>query len=150
MAEGDPTTFLKKKIGGLPVGIWLLIVVVGIGVGLYIRNKAVDTSVDEEGLEDAGDGADVVPIEDLPSEDSGYWPMTGGGPPSVFGGGALRLSPDTLRIKLIYPKKKKKKNGGKKHHPNPDGGPRKDTGSRVGKKFRDRNVNAFNANGRQG
>jgi hypothetical protein len=140
MAEGSEqaATFLKKKIGGLPVGVWLLIVVAGIGIGLYVRNKAVDTSVDEDGFEEDGDGAEVVPIDDLPSEDSGYFPMTGGGPPSVFGGGALRLDPGTLRIKLIRPKKKHKKNGGKKHHPNPNGGPQH-------KFAKDRAVNAHDS-----
>jgi len=139
MAEGDATNFLKKKVGGLPVGVWLLIIVAGVGVGLYIRNKAVDTVADDvEDLEGDDGSADIVPIDSLPAEDPGYFPAAG--PPNVFGGGAIRLTPDTLRIRVVYPRRKRKNKGGgkggKKHHPNMDGGPNR---------RRDRSPNAHNA-----
>lgn len=148
MAE-NPATFLKKKIGGLPVGIWLLIIVAGIGVGLYIRNRAVDTQVgDAEDLEGDEAGADIVPIDSLPSEDPGYFPATGGGPPSVYGGGALRLDPGVLRIKIIrkQPKKKKKNGGGKNGNGHGHGSGPGDGGQGGGRNRR-RATNAFNADG---
>src|SRR5215831_10467948 len=103
--------FIHKKIAGLPAGVWLLIIVAGVGVGIYVRKKAESpqptdtTGTDTTGQDTGSTSADTVPYDQLPSEDYGYYPMTGGGPPSVYGDTALRLSPDTLRIKVEYPKR---------------------------------------------
>lgn len=100
-------SFFKKKVGGLPVGVWLLIILAGIAVGLYIRRRSLQaegaSGPDDEGFSES-DYAETVPYDSLTSEDYGDYPMTGGGPPVVYGGGAIRLQPGTLRIKLVYPK----------------------------------------------
>lgn len=109
----DISAVFKKKVAGLPVGVWVLIIVAGVGVGIYIRNRAVDPEVtDAEDEEGEFSPVDTVPIESLPSEDFGYFPLTGGGAPTVYGGAALRLEPDTLRIKIIQPRRRR--GGGKK------------------------------------
>lgn len=115
----DISGLFKKKVAGLPAWAWVGIIVAGVGVGLYIRNRTAEpavedaTGLDEEGTVDDS-YADIVPYDELSSEDYGYYPMTGGGPPSVYGGGAVRLNPGTLRIKIQYPKKKHHKKGGGK------------------------------------
>src|SRR5215831_21256254 len=114
MAELD---FIHKKVAGLPVGIWLLIIAGGVVVGVMIRKRAEagssDTTDQQSSDQTATDtGGDVVPYSDLASEDYGGYPMTGGGPPSVYGGGAIKLDPGTLTIRVIQ-----KKRGGGKHHP---------------------------------
>jgi hypothetical protein len=113
---------MHKKIAGLPAGVWLLIIVAGVGVGVYVRKRAEQTQpsdttgTDSTGADTGSTSADTMPYDSLPSEDYGNYPMTGGGPPSVYGDTALRLTPDTLRIKLEYPKRHRHQGGHHAHH----------------------------------
>ncbi len=103
--------FLKKKVAGLPLGFWVLIVGGGIGLGLYLRkrNEAAAGDVEPDAAEGYGT---VTPYEQLPSESYGdFGPITGGGPPTVSGGGAIRLDPGTLRIILQRPPRRRRNKG---------------------------------------
>jgi hypothetical protein len=99
--------FLHKKIAGLPAGVWLLIIAGGIAAGVIIRKRAEASaptdSQDQQASDGQDTGTDVTPYSDLASEDYGGYPMTGGGPPNVYGG-AIQLDPGTLKIRIIQPK----------------------------------------------
>ena len=111
---------LKKKVFGLPAGVWLAIIVAGVGIGLYIKKRNAanagatpdTTNTDPSAI---GDGST------LPS-DPGYFPITGGGVPGGDGAGSypVQLNPGTLRIKLQYPKRRPRR----RHHASPTGGRR--------------------------
>jgi hypothetical protein len=87
---------LTKKVAGLPVGAWLLIVAAGIGIGLYLRKRNAG-NIEEAPLEEGGE---VVPFEELPMENTYGDYMTGGGPP-VVGGSAIRLEGPSEPIRII-------------------------------------------------
>jgi|ERR1700675_371070 len=116
----DAPAVLKKKVAGLPVGIWVVLIVGAVAVGLYIRKRNADAAAA------AGDGTGVDPnapvdASSLPSDFGGY-PLTGGGVP---GGGdgmpqggtypqAIQLNPGTLRIILRQPRPHRRKHPVKK------------------------------------
>jgi hypothetical protein len=103
---------LKKQIAGLPIGVWLLIIVAGIVVGILLRKKSQAAGLEEDSTGAEGDSqyADTVPYESLPSEDTGYFPISGGGAPVVPGATqAVRISPKVIRVRVVYPHHKKKK-----------------------------------------
>jgi hypothetical protein len=100
--------FLKKKVAGLPLFFWLLIIGAGVGIGLYLRNRNAAAGDVAEPAEDEGA---VIPYDQMPVEAGGYgdYPITGGGPPIVSGGGAIRLDPGTLRIVLVNRRNRKRR-----------------------------------------
>lgn len=74
---------LNRKIAGLPVKVWLLVIVAAIGVGLYLRRRAAMSTPDQTGY-DTGTAGDYYP-EPI----SG---TVGGG----SGGGGVGQSPQDL------------------------------------------------------
>lgn len=111
----DAPAVLKKKVAGLPVGIWVVLVVGAVAVGLYIRKRNADAAA-AAGTDQSADPNAPVDASSLPSDFGGY-PLTGGGVP---GGGdgipqsgtypqAIQLNPGTLRIILRQPRPHKKR-----------------------------------------
>lgn len=93
----DVSSMFKKKIGPLPAGVWLLIIVAGVGVGLYIKRRAVPD--EGEAGSDETAGAEVTEgYGNLPAESYyGDFPLSGGGPPSVIGG-SIQLTAEPIRV----------------------------------------------------
>lgn len=78
MAEGMA---LDKKIGPLPLGVWLIVVAGGLGLGFYINSRSGGASAEEPGEEQQGDsgvgrGGAWVPIAPAPAPPSDEVPET--------------------------------------------------------------------------
>lgn len=111
---------LKKNIGGLPVGVWLLIIAAGVGAGIVLRKRGQSQA--DQAAQDSTDSTSTdaqdyssVPYDSLASESSGYFPAYG--PPTVPGSTqAVRLDPGTLRIRVVQPKHHHGHKGSHKGH----------------------------------
>lgn len=80
---------LKKRIAGIPVGVWFVLGAGAVGVGLYLRSRQAE-EVEEEDLPELGEEETYYGSEDYEGEGAYYGvdPLTGGGPaPSAGGGG---------------------------------------------------------------
>lgn len=96
---------LRRKIAGVEVRIWIVLGIVAVGLGLYLRSRSPKAA--EEDATDATDQPDageIVPNDQLAGYDSYYGtldPISGGGVPNGLGGsaGAIGLTGDaTIRI----------------------------------------------------
>lgn len=93
----DVGSMFKKKIGPLPAGVWLLIIIAGVGVGIYIKKRAVPDE-EEAGTEEIA-GAEVTEGYGGLAQEPYYgdFPLSGGGPPSTIGG-SIALTSEPIRI----------------------------------------------------
>ena len=114
MAEAP--AFLKKKVAGLPMGVWIAVIAAGVGVGLYIRHKNAQQAQDQQQQQDQT--GQTIPYNQL--QGSGGSLDTGGGffGPPTPGGGAVRISGPSKPIRIIVRTKRpprKKPHGGKQN-----------------------------------
>lgn len=85
---------LKKKVLGVPVGIWLLLGAAGVGVGLYLRKRAENEALDED--DDLSLEENDAAYSTTELQEGSYYslggPITGGAPTApTGGGGAINL-----------------------------------------------------------